>query len=100
MLILLMLLAGCAGVPLTEEQREEKEYYEQERGLAWEQWKAWCLSGNGVIYAYNPWKPCRRKNCIPSKWDWNYDFTRDRPALGNAYQCVTRTQLREILRGL
>ena len=97
---LLLLLISCASAPLTEEEREELEYYEQERALAYLQWKANCLSGDGVIYTYKPWRLCRGNNCIPSKWDWRYDFDRDRPMLGNSYQCVSRRQMQDILRSL
>ena len=97
-LLLLFLLASCVSVPLTEEQIEEREYYEQERVLAYEQWKSNCTSGGKMIFGKNPWKLCRSGDCIPSKWDWRYDFDKERPMVGNAYQCVTRSQMREILR--
>ncbi|MEK0326479.1 MAG: hypothetical protein QQN63_12335 [Nitrosopumilus sp.] len=87
-------------MPLTEEQIEEQEYYEQERVLAYLQWKKWCISGDGVIFAYKPWKICRGGDCIPSKWDWRYDFDRERPMFGNSYTCVSRTRMREIMRGI
>ena len=98
-LLLLLLLTACASAPLTEEEREELEYYEQERVLAYEQWKKSCISRKRIIFVYNPWKPCRSGDCIPSKWDWRYDFDRERPMIGNAYQCISRTQIQEIFRG-
>jgi len=97
---LLLLLTACVSTPLTEEQVEERAYYEQERQLAYEQWRANCISKNGVIYVYDPWRVCRGNNCIPHKWDWRYDFDRERPMHGNAYQCITRAQLREVMRNL
>ena len=101
--LLILLLTACVSTPLTEEQVFEREYWEQERQLAYVQWKAWCLSPdglNGVIYAYKPMSLCRSGNCIPRKWDWRYDFDRERPMHGNAYKCITRADMREIMRGL
>ena len=103
LLLLMILLVGCASVPLTEEQIEEKEYWEQERQIAYLQWRDSCISpdgANGVIYVYKPFKMCRGRNCIPNKWDWRYDFDRERPMLGNAYMCISRAQMREIMRNL
>ncbi len=101
--LLIVLLVGCAGEPLTEEQIFEKEYEEQERKIAYLSWKEWCLSSdgaNGVIFAYKPMSPCRGNNCIPHRWDWRYDFERERPMVGNTYKCISRPQLREIMRNL
>jgi len=97
-LLLLLLLTGCASVQLTEEEIEEREYYEQERALAYLQWKKGCAAGNGIVFAYKPWTMCRRDNCIPHKRDWDYDYARERPKLGNTYTCVSRAQLRNIFR--
>ena len=98
--LLLTVLVGCASAPLTEEQIEEREYYEQERVLAYLQWKTQCLAYDGLIFAYKPWKPCRGGDCIPSKREWRYDFDRERPMFGNSYTCVSRTRMREIMSNL
>ena len=91
--LLILLLAACVSTPLTEEQVFEREYAEQERQMAYLQWKANCLSSDGIIYVYKPWRLCRGRNCIPNKWDWRYNFDKDRPMLGNSYQCITRSQM-------
>ena len=99
--LLLILLVGCAGAPLTEEQIEEREYWEQERVLAYLQWEAQCKANRNVILIYKASRTCRNhKGCIPTKWDWRYDFDKERPRHGNAYKCISRAQLRDILRGL
>ena len=97
---LLFLLVACSSVPLTEEQLEERAYEEQERVTAYEQWKVNCIANNRVIYVYDPWMPCRGNDCIPSKWDWRYDFYRERPMVGNTYQCVTREKMQSIFHNL
>ena len=98
--LLILLLTACVSTPLTEEQVFEREYWEQERQLAYVQWKTNCTSGGKMIFGKNPWKLCRSGDCIPSKWDWRYDFDRERPMHGNAYKCITRADMREIMRGL
>ena len=101
-LVLLMILSfgGCASEPLTEEQREEKEYWEQERQLAYLQWKTNCIVQRKIVFIYNAISPCSGRDCIPRRWDWRYDFDRERPMHGNAYQCISRADLREIMRRL
>ena len=87
-------------MPLTEEQREELAVAEQERITDYKQWKAQCSANGHVIFAYRPMSSCRGRDCVPSKWDWRYDFDRERPMHGNAYKCITRADLREIMRRL
>ena len=98
-LLAILVIASCApSVPLTEEQREERQYADQERRLAYFRWEASCFEQKGVVYAYNPQRPCGgRRGCVPHKWDWDYDFERERPRVGNIYTCVSREQLRRAL---
>ena len=98
-LILLLLLVGCA-TPLTEEEQFDKEYLENDRKAQYERWREWCLSSKHVIHGNNPTRSCRGRDCIPHKWDWDWDHERERPKLSNAYQCVNRRQLEEMMRSI
>ena len=94
---LLLLLVSCASDPLTQEQIEEREYEEVERASAYLMWEAKCKADGNIIFVYNPTRLCRKRDCIPSQWDWRYDFEKERPKSGNSYQCVTSGQIRSIL---
>ena len=98
LLLLILVIGGCARTPLTEEEQFEREYAEADRKNLYVMWEKQCIEAGWVIYSYNPTKVCRRKGCIPSRWDWKYDSKRERPALGNSVICVSPRQLREIFR--
>lgn len=99
-LLPLLVLFGCA-TPMTEEQREEREYKEQERKIAYVEWERRCNEKGWVVYTYDPVKHCRkRKGCIPHRWDWQYDAEKDGPKATNRTVCVPPQALREVLRNL
>jgi len=92
---ILLLMFSCASEPLTEEQREEREYVEQDRKNRYVVWEKNC---RGVIFSNNASRLPRKG--IPDKWDWRWDEKRDRPALGNRVQCLSPAQMRQVLEDL
>ena len=80
-LLPLLLLCGCA-TQMTEAEREYREYFEQERVVAYRIWEQACHDAGGVIYVNNPHKPCIRSECIPHEVDWSHERRHNRA------QCV------------
>ena len=94
--VLLLFVCGCAA-PLTEEEQFEKEYKEADRKNLYIMWERRCKEQNGIIYSYNPTKPCYGRDlCIPHRRDWSYDSKKERPALGNTVMCLSQRQVRDI----
>ena len=90
-MLILLLLVGCAGEPLTEDEIFEKEYEEAVRKEAYVRWEKSCLAAKGIIFVYKASRPHRRGQ-VPREWDWKYNHEKERPALGNAYQCVSKNE--------
>ena len=99
-LLPITLFSGCASVPLTEEEIFQREYEENDRKLQYKRWEKACHDADMIIYADKPSRVCRRKGCIPHKWDWRWDDEHERPKIGNSYTCVSRRQMQEALREL
>jgi hypothetical protein len=107
-LIALCFMLGCASEPLTAEEeavrveeQEERAYEEQDRKILYVAWEKRCLATEGVVMAFNPWRPClNRRNCIPSKVDWSYNLDKDRPDYGNAVVCLSRADAEEMMRSI
>lgn len=97
LLLLILVIGGCARTPLTEEEREEREYAEADRKNLYIMWEKDCIKAGGIIYSYNTTCGVKR-NCIPSKWDWRYNSKKEKPYFGNNVVCVSPRQLREIFR--
>ena len=56
---------------MTEADIEYKQYQEQERVIAYRLWEQACHNAGGVIYTYNPVKPCAKHHeCVPDVIDW------------------------------
>ena len=99
LLLLILVISSCARTPLTEEEREEREYAEADRKNLYIMWEKDCISAGGIIYSYNTLYNCSiRKRCIPHRSDWKYDSKKERPSNGNRVVCMSPRQLREIFR--
>ncbi len=99
-LLLISVLSGCASAPLTEEEKEEKEYIEQDRKNRYIAWEEDCSARGGVIFSYKPSRTCRRRGCVPDRFDWRWDEKRERPSVGNRIQCLSKSQANRVLRDL
>ena len=98
--LILLLLISCAA-PLTEEQEFQREYDENNRKVLYDMWKKACLDADGTVFGDRPARPCgNKRDCIPHKWDWDWNHDAERPKIGNSYQCATRQQIEELIRGI
>ena len=97
-LCILLLLAGCASAPLTEDERFKREYEEADRINLYIMWEQQCRESGGVIFSYDVRHCVATGRCKPSKWDWKYDSKRERPYFGNRIVCMSPSAVREIFR--
>ncbi len=92
----LLFLFACAVEPESQADKEYRVQIEIERGEAYAYWARGCSSANGIIYTYDPVRPCRNRlidgrwYCVPYKFDWDINKH-------NRTVCVSREALREAL---
>ncbi len=87
----LLVLFACAIEPESQADKEYRVQIEIERVEAYAYWAKSCP---GIIYTYNPSRPCRqhtvegRRFCVPHKWDWDISGH-------NNTICASRIAIRE-----
>ncbi len=75
--LILLFIVGCASEPLTQEEIEYNAQFELERAEAYAMWANGCINANGIIFTYNPSRPCRNRKvlgaryCVPHRFDWD-----------------------------
>ena len=100
-LLLAVLLVGCASAPLTPLEKIEREMHEQERVENFHLWREWCRR-HGIMQVYNSWT-CSlgriQRGCVPSKYEWDFVY-RDMPdgttqirVISSTYACVSRSDI-------
>ena len=97
-LALLLLIAGCAHAPLTEDEQFDREYAEADREIMYQLWEQSCLDQAGVVYSDGA--NIQRWKRIPRKRDWDYDSSKERPAVGNNIVCISEAEVREFIRNM
>lgn len=70
---------GCAGVPLTEQQKEERQFAEAERQEMWLLYVRNCEANKGFILSVRAERRCdrrrmRQNKCLPSKHEWRAEW--------------------------
>ena len=74
LIIIAAFIAACT--PLTEVEREEATYNQQEHEVAWRLYEKACKAVGGHVY-WKTHRPCTRRECIPARHEWRHWYDED-----------------------